>query len=543
MARHSEFSVQGRGFLSFGAQAHNSSVYVDEDLEHAFLASRKLGCNTLAVPMPWELVEPEEGRFDLSRLRYVVDRGRYWGQRLVILWFATWKNGTMEYVPGWVKRDPDRFPRTRYKDGTTAAVLSCHGTATRDAEARAFEALMTELGRYDGDEQTVIAVQVENEPGIYAPTRRDFGPVGERDFASDVPETLVDLVCAEPGSTLARAWTGATAGDWTTVFGDFGAEACTAWHTARHVNHVAEAGKAVYDITLTVNAWIDEGSWGIGGLDYPAGGPASHTGALDIWRAACPAIDVIAPDAYNIESSSYLDAVAAYDRASDGWPLFVSESLPSAPNATYMFSAVGDHGAVGYHVFGVEDVLDEAGEVRADARPMERSMRMLVAASDLIRRYRGSGRMHTIAQRLGARSQHLNLDGWLCRVSFVGPEFEWNAMDYRHREAIASECAVRSDLFAETGRGLLFQAGPDEFYVVGHQIRLLFQRPLPPDGSVPVTLLNPTHQASSTGAILVEEGRFVDGEFVCIRRRTGDEARHGVWMQADCEVVHVILAD
>ena len=38
--------------------------------------------------------------------------------RLVLLWFATWKNGQSSYPPDWVKKDFERFPRAQIVGGT-----------------------------------------------------------------------------------------------------------------------------------------------------------------------------------------------------------------------------------------------------------------------------------------------------------------------------------------------------------------------------------------------------------------------------------------
>ncbi len=84
---------------------------------------------------------------------------------LVLLWFATWKNGTMEYAPAWVKRDTRRFPRTLCKDGTPTAVLSCHSESNRLADEKAFCRLMRCIGEYDGTQNTVIGVQKSDQRG------------------------------------------------------------------------------------------------------------------------------------------------------------------------------------------------------------------------------------------------------------------------------------------------------------------------------------------------------------------------------------------
>jgi hypothetical protein len=44
--------------------------------------------------------------------------------------------------------------------------------------------------------------------------------------------------------------------------------------------------------------------------------------------------------------------------------------------------------------------------------------------------------------------------------------------------------------------------------------------------------------------VVVDEGHFdEDGQYVVDRRRNGDETDHGVWVEPDCGVVHVVLCD
>lgn len=451
--RHTGFTVDGRPFLSLGGQARNSSAFTPEDAEHACRSVVALGGNTVALPVSWEGLEPREGEFDTGVVRGLVDLARRWELHLVLLWFATWKNGTSEYAPAWVKSDAERFPRTRYANGESAFVLSAHATANRVADARAFRVLMETVRDHDAATGTVLAVQVENEPGIYAPTRRDFGPDGERDFRAAVPAALVDAARDRPGSNLGRWWRACgsvPAGTWTEVLGSWGAEACTTWAVARYTDHVAAAGKEVHDLPLTVNAWLDTGMWGLGGLDYPCGGPVHSTPALDIWRATVRSVDMICPDVYVPDPRTFREVVDAY----------------AAPE-----------------------------------------------------------------------------DGWLCTATYSGAEFRWNGTDFRHMDLIETEFADVTDLTRELGRGLVFQTARDEVYLVGHGTRVFLNRLPDPDGSIPLSLVAPVHQAASMPTLSIEEGGFVDGEFVAVRRRTGDEARHGIWLAADCGVVRVVLHD
>ena len=63
------------------------------------------------------------------------------------------------------------------------------------------------------------------------------------------------------------------------------------------------------------------------------------------------------------------------------------------------------------------------------------------------------------------------------------------------------------------------------------------------DGSISPNILNIQHQAHNMELLCLEEGHFEGGEFVTDRVRSGDEARHGIWAQYDCGVVHFILGD
>src|SRR5919112_2477541 len=96
--------VDGEPFLMLGAQTNNSSNYPAE-LPKVWPVIRQLHANTLEIPVAWEQVEPQEGRFDFSWVDTLLGQARQNGVRLVLLWFGTWKNTNPQYTPEWVKSD------------------------------------------------------------------------------------------------------------------------------------------------------------------------------------------------------------------------------------------------------------------------------------------------------------------------------------------------------------------------------------------------------------------------------------------------------
>ena len=102
--------VDGVPFLVLGAQVNNSSAW-PAMLPKVWPAVKKLQANTVSVPIAWEQVEPVEGKFDFSFLDTLLREAREQQVRLVLLWFATWKNNGPNYAPEWVKLDNGRFPR------------------------------------------------------------------------------------------------------------------------------------------------------------------------------------------------------------------------------------------------------------------------------------------------------------------------------------------------------------------------------------------------------------------------------------------------
>ena len=326
--------VDGEPYLILGAQTNNSANY-PAALKDVWPTLEKMHANTLSIPVAWEQIEPEEGKFDFSFVDYLVKESRKRGLRLNLLWFATWKNNAPHYAPAWVKLDNKRFPRVVKQDGDTLNSLSPHFRTTLEADKKAFVALMTHLKKID-KQHTVILVQVENEVGTYGSVR-DFSPTAQKLFNSPVPETLVKKL-------------GVKSGTWAQVFGKDADEFFHAYHIAIYVDEIAAAGKAVKPLPMNVNVALrNPFNPGLPG-QYSSGGPTDNV--IDIWKAAAPHIDMLSPDIYFRDYKAVDKVLELYSRPDNA--LFVAEIGNDQPFARYFFSTLGYQG-IGFAPFGMDD--------------------------------------------------------------------------------------------------------------------------------------------------------------------------------------------
>ncbi|GHT64608.1 beta-galactosidase [Spirochaetia bacterium] len=521
------FYQDGNPFLPFGSQVHNSNVQSPEGLEIFWRAQSALGGNTAEIPIYWEYLEPEEGHFDFSQTDMVLESARKHNSKLILLWFGTWKNGKMEYTPPWVKENPDRFHRVITHDGFRTGVLSSHCKANLNADIAAFTALMNHIKERD-DQGTVIAVQVENEPGINARSMRDHGPEGEAEYQADVDAGIMNLLAGLPEKSRVRqAWQeagGASSGNWRKVFGRHGSEFLSAWSLGTYINNVAKAGKAIHKLPMIVNVWNGDGGFNQPGMDYPSGGAAAKV--LDLWKFVSPDIDIIGPDIY-LDSIKQNSAVCAAFCRTDNL-LFVPESPRWKTNEWAIFNAIGNYDAVGYFMFGAEDILDEQGAPRPELLSTIDSFNMIKDALPLIVEHHG--KIHTIIQEEGMAAQLIDLDGYSCSAKFTPPE----KLDFRHRYP-----SIRS---GERGRGFLFQTGKNEFYCVGDGFYLDLRKKQDHKGDM-VDFEN-FQKTSHVNFITVENGHF-DSEkgWQADYRRNGDDVYYGIWMYADVHVTRFVMQD
>ncbi|KFA24825.1 DUF5597 domain-containing protein [Xanthomonas vasicola] len=477
--RHAVF-VDGAPYTILAAQLHNSSAW-PAVLPQALDEVVALHANTVEAPVYWEQFEPAQGRFDSTNVDALIAGARKRGLRVALLWFGSWKNGQMHYVPEWIKRDTATYPRMRDANGEPVDVLSPHVAANMQADARAFTALMQHLRKVDGDRHTVILVQVENEPGAIG-TVRDHGPAGEAAFAQPVP------------AAIARAL-GKPQGSWQQLFGAEAAEAFNAYATATYIEQVAAAGKRAYPLPFYVNTWLRYKGKRYPGMDYPSGGATVNVFAL--WRAATPSIDFIGTDIYTNDYNEYTKVIGQYARPDN--PAWVSETGFEAATAPYLFHVLGQ-GGVGFSVFGMDGNLDSEAN-RAAVAAHAANFKLLAPMQRVLAQAAFDGRLQAVAEQPGAPRRTLRFGEWEAKVSFGAPMW-------------GDAPAILPGNDDHAGRLLVAQLGPEEFLVTGMAARIEFFR-----------------DAADTrhGQLLrVEQGRYVDGRWQMEKQLNGDQTDYGL---------------
>ena len=534
--------VDGKPFLALTGELGNNTATSLENMQPIWQRLVAGNLNSVLAAVSWAQVEPEQGKYEFALVDGLIQESRRNHLKLVFLWFGSWKNGLSSYVPYWVKKDYQRYPRIRIQGDRSIELLSTFGDLSRDADARAYRALMRHIKEVDGRQHTVIMIQVENEVGVLRDSR-DRSAAANKAFAGPVPKELMDYL-EKNRDTLApelrEVWAAngfKNAGTWEEVFGPGKPDSVEmpiqtnspplskeeyetgwrklhwpadeffmAWNYARYVGKVVAEGKAEYNIPMYVNAWLQQPNMAWPGT-YPCGGPLPQV--HDIWRAGAPAIDILAPDLY----LEYFDQVAErFTR--NGNPFFIPETSVNPANALVAF---GKYNAIGSSPFFIERSVSADSELAA-------TYGLIARMAPVIAAHQGKDTITAVRLNQGDAPAQFKLGNYTLTATYVGsgrvpiaPEPKQPAKPGTPaRPAAPAQAASKRPDGAPTpmeAAAIVVASGADEFYLGGGGIRFEFAANTP--------------GPSTVGLGIVQEGKFVDGKWTIVRQLGGDDIGQG----------------
>jgi hypothetical protein len=226
---------------------------------------------------------------------------------------------------------------------------------------------------------------------------------------------------------------------------------------------------------------------------YPSAGPLPHL--ADVWRAAAPSLDFLAPDVY---FANFAEWVRRYKLS--GNPLFVPEALRSPEASVNGLYAYGAHDAIGFSPFGIESIGDAAGKLLAA------SNELVAQLEPLILELQGQGRMAGLLSEgpEQRQPQQVRLGEYVLSTTF-----ERGAPPSLADGVIVPAGAVATP---PPSGGLVLATAPGEYIIAGTAVTVTFASTVP---------------GQRAGILSAEEGRFVDGRFENIRWLNGDETHQG----------------
>jgi len=409
--------------------------------------------------------------------------------KLVLLWFGAWKNSMSCYAPAWAKTNTVRFPRILDKSGALQEIITPFNKSNLEADKKAFIRLMQHIKDVDSKEHTVITIQVENEIGML-PDARTYDESANKAFNSSVPHHLLDYLVKNKNNLLPEIksiWEAngyKTSGTWQEVFGkDLSTdEIFMAWYYAVFANELAVAGKAVYNLPMYVNAALNRPGAKPG--QYPSAGPLPHV--MDIWKAAAPSIDFLAPDFYNPDFKHWCDL---YTRA--GNPLFIPEHRFEKGIDAKVFFAFGNYNCLAFSPFSIESTNEPEKE------PIGKTYNILNQLIPLITKYQPAGAVKGFLIEKDSIQKDIAIGDYLFTV--------------HHEYKMGWSPGSKENVWPLAG-GLIIAIAPNEFYITGTGIVMMF---------------TPKANNKKAGFISIDEGSFENGSWKPGRRMNGDQDHQG----------------
>ena len=424
--------VDDNPFLILGLQWGCDSCFSKEEMNPLFPHAAAMGANTAVLPLYWREVEPLPDQYDFRMIDERIQQAQANRLRIILLWFATWKNACAFYAPDYIRNDLDTYPMALDRNGQRTVSPCPLGETTWQRDRNALVAVMQHLQAVD-QAHTVIMVQVENEPGILHSDR---------------------CYCPRCNERFNRE-------KWESTLGVHAAEAFSAVTIAEYIDRLAVEAKAMYPLPLYVNVALPPAVGGIPG-DYFSGGAVPEM--LSLVREHLHHIDLVAPDIY---TSGYRDLHRLCKiYSADGNPLYIAEhsTPPSGRAERNVFYAIGDHGALGFDPWAIDEswpnreqeppLVDPiGGEWSLAAYWLRDSYVAIGQAMTPIIVAQGTQRIFTCVQETAEHGT-----GWAAQGCDV-------IVTYHHKEG--------------NGRGLIIQQGLHDFLLIGVGLSVQFRQQRP----------------------------------------------------------------
>lgn len=482
--------VNNQPFIILGGELGNSTATTMESMENVWEKLKLMNMNTLLTPVYWELLEPEEGKFDYTLIDDLIFEARKQNYKLVFLWFGSWKNSMSSHAPAWVKLDTKKYPRAKNETGENQEILTPFSENNLKADLNAYQQLLRHIKKVDSKEQTVIMIQTENEIGML-PSARDYDPLATEKFNQQVPKDLMNYLSKNKNilnPNLLNIWKNngfKTKGNWEEIFGKGlqTDEIFMAYYFAKYTNEISSAGKKEYAIPSFVNAALNRPGKKPG--EYPSAGPLPHI--LDIWKAASPSIDLYSPDFYNPDFKHWCDLYTKQNET-----LFIPEHQFNNSIAAKALYAIGHYQALGFSPFNPEQT-DHPKEEK-----LTKAYEAIAQIKPLLDTNWGKNKIEGIL-----------LDKDNREATFTLGNYEFKA---QHTFNLGWEPNSKAENW-ETAGGIIIQTGENEFYFVGFGVSL--------------TMKNTKNPNKKVGILKTDKGYFKDGKWTVLQHLNGDQTHQG----------------
>jgi hypothetical protein len=507
------FFVENKPYFILGAQVNNSSAWPSM-LPKVWPAMDFIHANTVEMPVYWEQLEAVKGKYDYRIIDTLLLQARIHQMHLILLWFATWKNGNGHYEPAWMKMAPERYTHVIDEKGRPVDSPSPFCTEAQEADTKAFAAFMGHLKIAD-PQHTVLMIQVENEPGT-GWDLRDHSPYAEKLFNGPIPEDVAKAMHIQ---------TGRSTPNWTEAFGKDANVCFHNWAVAKYIGKVAAAGKAVYPLPCYVNAApgtdrgaaLRDSTTVHGQASYEDGGPSNNI--LPIWKVAAPAIDMICPDNYAEDAFNYDRVLKIYQRKDN------AVYIPETGGSPRLFFLALARNTMGFSPFGIDftrikQIPDRTRPNDDLLRPWARTGTKVFAApfapvyelvspmSREIAEWNYDGKLKATAEKPGKVSDTLFFGTWDAIVSY----------------GVWERYGKPSGNPQPAGGAFVVKLAENEFIVSGFHCRVDFS----------------SEQAGKKrNFVSIEEGNYKNGMFKFLRLLNGDQTDGGMDFSVDPLVLRV----